>query len=213
MAHVGDVDLQRIVAVVEALHPDRVIKIARCFAVDRDDIERPEIAAPRDLAGGDRTGNGLRLLQHVFRKTVRDVMRADHNLNVDAEIIGVTQNLDDPANRPVAVAAVVENLRRDDKAFEIFSGMRFQGRRAHTVHARTALGDRETVRNSNPLPNPFVMRNHVITAAARAEFADHRWMRAAQDLHDVAMRAAVGIDARDPGDHTIAVHRACGVFL
>ena len=48
VADVGDVDLQRVVAVGEAIHQDGVVEIARGFAVDGDDRQVAEVAAARE---------------------------------------------------------------------------------------------------------------------------------------------------------------------
>ena len=45
MADVRNVDLKRVVAVREPLHPNGVIEIARGFAIDGDDIEIAKILA------------------------------------------------------------------------------------------------------------------------------------------------------------------------
>ena len=68
MAHVGDVDLQREVTVVEFVDQHRVVEIAGRFAVDGDDGQVAEIAAAPSPAGDD-IGNRLRLLQHVGRES------------------------------------------------------------------------------------------------------------------------------------------------
>ncbi len=46
VADIGNVHLQRIIAVRQPIHPDRVVEIARRFAVDGYDIQRPIILRP-----------------------------------------------------------------------------------------------------------------------------------------------------------------------
>ena len=82
-----------------------------------------EIAAAGELVRRDRPGNRARLLQHLGGKLVRDVMLADHDLDVDAEIVGHAQDLDHAAHRAVAVFAEIEDLDVDDHAVQVFDRM------------------------------------------------------------------------------------------
>ena len=50
MADVGDVDVQREVAVGQAIDPDGIVEIARGFAIDGDDVHAAEIAAAGQFA-------------------------------------------------------------------------------------------------------------------------------------------------------------------
>ncbi len=49
MADVGDVNVQRVVAINEPVNPNRIVEIARGLTIDGDDVEMPEILAPRQL--------------------------------------------------------------------------------------------------------------------------------------------------------------------
>ena len=122
-------------------------------------------------ACGNRPGNRPRLLQHVLGKLMRNVMRADQNLDVDAEIVRLAQNLDDAPRGPVAVVAEIDDLGGDDHAVQVLFGMHFHRPRAHAVDRRAAGGNRHAFRNLDPLANAVVMRDHKIAAAAHAEFA------------------------------------------
>ncbi len=101
MTHVGDVDLQGEAAVIQALHPDGVVEIARGFAVDGDDIERAEIAAAGKFGFRDRSGKRARLGENLVGEMMRDVMRADEDFDVDAEIVRAAENFDDAAGGAV----------------------------------------------------------------------------------------------------------------
>ena len=57
VADVGDVDVQRVVAVGQPVHPDGVVEIARGFAVDGDDVAAAEIAAVGRFHRRDRVRN------------------------------------------------------------------------------------------------------------------------------------------------------------
>ena len=50
MAHIGNVDLQRVVAVRQFVHQDRIVEIARRFAVDGHDRQVAEIASAFEIA-------------------------------------------------------------------------------------------------------------------------------------------------------------------
>ncbi len=71
VADVGDVDVERVVAVGEPVHPDGVVEIARGLAVDGDDGQVAEVAAAGEFGGGDDAGDGLRLFDHFGRELVR----------------------------------------------------------------------------------------------------------------------------------------------
>jgi len=44
-----------------------------------------------------------------------NVMSANQNLDVDSEIVGVAQDLDDAARGALALFAIIENFRCDDQ--------------------------------------------------------------------------------------------------
>ncbi len=87
MADVGNVDLQRVVAIRETVHPDGVIEIARGFAIDGHDVERAEILAASQLVGANGVREVLRLVQNFGRKMMRDMVLADDDFDVDAEVV------------------------------------------------------------------------------------------------------------------------------
>ncbi len=97
--HVGDVDLQFEVAVRHAAHGDGIVEVARGFAVDGDDGQRAIIAPMAQFARRDHRIELLRLLQNLDRETMRQVEFADDDLDIDAEIVFVAENLDHPPAR------------------------------------------------------------------------------------------------------------------
>jgi hypothetical protein len=56
VADVGDVHVQRVVAVGQAVHPHGVVEIARGFAIDGDDVHAAEIAAAGEIASAIDAG-------------------------------------------------------------------------------------------------------------------------------------------------------------
>ena len=90
-------DLEFITAAGALGHQNCVVEIAGGFAVDGDDGQAAEVAA----AVGFRLvemGDAARLCQHIVWKDARQLVLADHHLDVDAEVIGIAENLDDAAH-------------------------------------------------------------------------------------------------------------------
>src|ERR1019366_2429999 len=213
VADVGDVDVQGVVAVREATDPDGVVEIARRLAIDGDDRHVAEVAAANDLGLGDPSGHRLRLLDHLGRKLVGQVVLADDDLHVDAEIVGVAEDFDHAAHRRRAALGVLQQFDVDYHAFQL--GDRIHLARGHpdAVH-RGGPGGREfhAVGDLDPLVDPVVGGHHVAAAAADFELADHGGVSALQHLDDIAVGAAAGLDARDAHDHAVAVHGLLGRF-
>ena len=102
MCDVGDVDLQFVVAVLELADVNGVVEIARGFAIDGDDGKLAVVAAVTQFVGGDDVFDGLRFFDHCGREAVGQVKLADHDLDVDAEVVFFAENFDDAAARAVA---------------------------------------------------------------------------------------------------------------
>src|SRR5215472_16162329 len=109
VAHVGDVNLQRKVAVGESLHPDGVIKVTRRLTVDRNDVEVAEIAPAPILFLRDLSYDRSRLVQHVVREMMGDPMGTNEDFDVNAEIIRVAKDFDDLPEGPLPFFPVIEN--------------------------------------------------------------------------------------------------------
>src|SRR5580658_5096699 len=109
VADIGDVHLQRPISVVEPIDPYRIVEIARGFAIDSDDIEIAKIASGCQLLSVDLQRNGPGLFESIVRKFMRDVMGANQDLDIDAEIAGAAQNFGDSADRALTVFAKIEN--------------------------------------------------------------------------------------------------------
>ena len=61
----------------------------------------------------------LRLLQHLDREAVRQVELADDDLDIDAEIVFVAENLDHPAAGILRRRRPVGDLHFHDHAFQV----------------------------------------------------------------------------------------------
>ena len=141
------------------------------------------------------------------------VMFANDDLDIDAEIVGVAQDFDHAAHRRRAPLGVFEKFDVDHHAVQLGDAFHF-GRGHADAIVRGSGGGREfhAVGNIDPLLYAVVGGHHVTAAAADFEFADHGGVGALQHLDDVTIGAAAGLDAGDADDHAVAVHRLFGVF-
>ena len=142
MRDVGDVDLELEVAVRHAADGDRIVEVARGFAVDGDDGQRAEVAAMAQLAGGDHRVEVLRFLQDFDREAMRQVKLADDDLDVDAEVVFVAENFEDAAARVLGRRGPVGDLDFDDYTFEV------------GPFATTRFGAEDAILLSHPLAKP-----------------------------------------------------------
>ena len=94
MSYVGDMHLQLEVAVFQTSYGNRIIKITRRLAVNSHDRQSPEVAPLLQFTRGDEGFRLLRFLENFWRKTMWQVVLADHDFNIHAEIIFVAQDLD-----------------------------------------------------------------------------------------------------------------------
>src|SRR5260221_9084946 len=94
MADVGNVDVQGEISIRQRIDPDGVVEIARGFAVNRYYVHAAKIAAALRL----RVRNGdeyiLRLLHRIWREAMRQVVLANHNLDIHAEVVGTAEDFD-----------------------------------------------------------------------------------------------------------------------
>ncbi len=113
MGHVGDVDLQKPAAIRAALDVHRVVKIAGGFAVNRDDRELAEILAAGEFCVAYRFGAMFGFFKNFSGKKMREVMLADDDFGVHAEIAGTPDNFDDASGGRSAGARIPEQLDVD----------------------------------------------------------------------------------------------------
>ena len=123
LGYVGDVDLQFVVAVFELADVDGVVEIAGGFSVDGDDGKIAVVAAVTQCFGGNfgfvASFDGLGFLDHFGREAVGEVKLADHDFDVDSEVVFFAQNLDHAAARLLRGAWPVGDFYVDDYAFQI----------------------------------------------------------------------------------------------
>ncbi len=206
MADVGDVNLQCITSIRQPIHPDRIVEVARGFAIDGYDIERPIILPASQLVLANHVGKVLRLLQNFRRKMMRDVMLPDHDLDIDAEIIRPAEDFDHSANRVLAAFGKFQNLDVDHHAVQIFGRLHVHWRNANAIAAQRGRGQFHPSWDLNPLPDTLVVGGYKIPTLANTKFANHGLVRPPQYFDDLAVSAAIPFDARDANHHAIAVH-------
>src|SRR5437879_6226039 len=115
---VGDVDLKMPASVGAMLDVDGVVEIARGFAIDGDDGQVAEIFAAGALGFVDGLCATLGFIKNFCGEEVREMMLANDDLGVDAEIAGTAENFDDAAGRRCASMRITEQLDVDDGAVE-----------------------------------------------------------------------------------------------
>ena len=71
-----------------------------------------KILAAGELVLADDIGKVLRLLEHIGRKLVRDVVLANDDFDVDAEVVGTAQDLDDAADGRIRRLREIRESRR-----------------------------------------------------------------------------------------------------
>ena len=69
-------------------------------------------------------GDGARFGQHIFGKDARQLVLADHHLDVDAEVVGRPEDLDDAADGRTRGRGPTGDLDIDDEAFKALPGFR-----------------------------------------------------------------------------------------
>ena len=63
------------------------------------------------------------VFEHGIGKEVRDVVLADHDLHVNAKIIGVAEDFEDAAASLTMEGGPIGDLDIDDKAFQVLASM------------------------------------------------------------------------------------------
>ena len=71
---------------------------------------------PASIGLGDRGGHRLGLLDDLGRELVGQVVLADDDFDVDAEIVGVAENFDDAAHGGSATLGILQQFDVDHHA-------------------------------------------------------------------------------------------------
>ena len=213
MTNIRYVDLQRIVAIVELLHPNGIVEIARRLAVYCDNLQPAKIAATRQFRLRNLLHNCPRFVNHRLRKPVRDMMLTDHDFDVDAEIILMPQDLDDPPHRVPATLRKFEDLHIDDHVVHLADVLHHNcGSNTHAIQILFLPRDLHPFHNVDPSRQLLIERSHITPVPPHMKLAHHRRMRALQHLNDFPIAAPVRIHPPYPHHHHVPVHRLqCGL--
>src|SRR5262249_4685843 len=140
-------------------------------------------------------------------EAVRQMMFADDDFDVHAEIVGVAEDLDHASGGRLAAVAIVEQLDVHHHAIELLDAACSAPSNADAVHSRTGRRNFHTLGDVDPLLDALVLRLHVAAAPADVELADDGGMGTPQHLDHVPVGASIGFDACDTDHHAIAMHR------
>ena len=135
-----------------------------------------------------------------------DMMLPDDNLDIHSEIIRMTQHFDDAADGVLASFGKFEDFRIHDHSVQIFRPGHLDGCDADAIGMRRGPRQLHALRNLDPLVDSIVVRDHKRSALAQPEFAHHCLMRAAKDLDDLSVGAALAVDASDVNYDPVAMH-------
>ena len=159
---------------------DGVVEVLRRLAVDRDDAVVAQIAPAEQVLFADLLGERLRFGHDRLGKPVRQVVRAQDDLDVDAGFAQEPQPLLDDTVRHPPVVGKRRQPRLDDLSIAGAAGL--------------------SVRDANHRVELRVVRKDDLLAVPRLEAADHALPRPVEDLDDgsrgLARVAAAPTDPR-----------------
>ena len=111
--------LQFVVAVRQRHHVNRIIEIPRRFAVNRHNRQMPEIAAACQVALRHYRLCGSRFALHFVRKNIRQMMLANNDLDVHADVAGPPQNFNHASRRSQAALGKTRQLHVYHRAIQL----------------------------------------------------------------------------------------------
>src|SRR5262249_10844063 len=106
-------------AVGHAAHRDGIVEVAGGFAIDGDDGHVAVVATMLELPGVNDRLKALRLLQDLDGEAMRQVEFTNDDLDIDAEVVLVTENFDDAPARVLRRRRPICDLHLDDDPFKI----------------------------------------------------------------------------------------------
>ena len=208
--HIGDVNLQLEVAVRERADVDGVIEIARGFAVDGHNGQIAEIAAAAQLRFRHLLLHSARLRQHLRIELVRQMMFADDDFDVNADVARASENFDHAAGGREPSFRIARDFDVDHPAIELGQPHTARGGRALCVRAELLAQSGSkffTGRDRDLVRNPRVVGQHDVAVRAVAKQAHDGQVLAVDDLHHAAFGAPVGATAHDTRQDVVAIHR------
>jgi hypothetical protein len=139
---------------------------------------------------------------------VREVMLADHHLDVYTEVIGMAENFNDAADTLVSVCRELQELDIDNHAVEIFERLELAWSSTYAID-RSSFDGRNfhAFGNFNPLLDTLIRRDDIVAAFFDAKLADHGDVSAAEDTNDFALCPALATaTAGDLDEGAVTVH-------
>ncbi len=180
MRDVGDVHVQNELAIVEAIHPNGVVEVARGFTVDGDDVVATEISTSRGVGRAGVQRHVVGFQQHRGGEGVRQTVFADDHFDVDAEVVALPEHFDDATHAQAPAVGRFHHFRMYDQAVQVLGGDSALGCGADAVLRLNAPGPFPAGRDFEPLADAPVVRLDEVRAAARVKLAHHRERR---DVH------------------------------
>jgi len=175
----------------------------------------PEIfaAGALDLIDGLRATRCF--IQNFGGERMREMMLADDDLGINAEIAGTPENFDDTAGRRCASVRITQQLHVHDGSIQFIQPRDAPRSDAGFIRAAEAQllpqpgGQFVAARNLHlVLDSNIVRQNHIVLGSV-AKQTDHGRMRAAQDSNDAAfsaLRAGNATQTLNLCQNVVAVH-------
>src|SRR5579864_5561454 len=148
---VGDMNLQLETAVWQSRHQHGIVEVASGFSINGDNWETAEVAPGAGLLRRNDRFDSFRLVQNLVGEAVGQMIFANDDLNIHAEIILVAQDFYDTTAWILRRGWPVGDLDVDDHVFEISpfgatgslfaEHAMFGMRRTSCVVRRAQLGD------------------------------------------------------------------------
>jgi hypothetical protein len=138
---------------------------------------------------------------------MRQMMLADHDLDVYAKIVRAAENFNDATYPGFIVLGEFEQLDVDDQSFHIADVRDDDGFHAYAVDGRAARRDFHALRNLDPLVNALILRSDKIAAAPDVELADHGRVSPLEHFDDLAVGLPASLNAGDLDEDAVAMHR------
>jgi hypothetical protein len=212
VGHVGDVDL-KMPALRTFFDVDRIIEIARRFAIDGYDRQMTKIPAALAFGVPDGPGGLPGLLNDIFWKSVRQMMFANENFHVEAEFTRLPKDFDDTAGRRNAGSRESGDLNVYNRAFQLRQAQRPRPGKLLGFVFGTELRRHLLARgNCDLVMKAGFVRSHEVTAVAVMKKTNDGRVGAAQDFHyasfSTCWRAGrmASVAAFDASENPIAVH-------
>src|SRR3989449_5229866 len=219
MRHICDVHLELPGAVRHPRDIHRVVEVLSRLAVDGNDGQMPEILPRRQVPLADRVRHLACFGQHFVGKLVRQVVLADDDLDVHAELAWPAQDLHHAPGRRHPASRVTSQLDIHHRPVEFGQARpaRAAARALRDWPRPTALGVAAELLaqlgsellagwDDDLVQQARIVGQHNVAAVAIAKKPYDCWVRALQDAHDAAFDAARGLAIRT-GDAAAA---SCG---